>query len=437
MAATLSTPSRAVVAASRSAVGYWYPNGGGGSSDDSWRWAPYFMAVDEFYRETGDVKYRQWLQAWGDRNGWDPTEPPSPAWNPDSRAAIQVWEDSTELGVNANLAPSDAAMASDLNLPASQYWWIDSLFMGLPLWPTWAAHPGNSAYQAKQTPFYDFLKTQGRTTWRTNCTNTGLFDASEGLWWRDCMYVPQRDSLGHKVFWSRGNGWVIAAMARTLKQLPQGSPSGPSTSRCFRPWLLASPSCRGPTAWRTSLLGRRCTRSPRRATALFAYAMAYGIRDGLLDEATYLPAVTKAWTGLTSISLRAPASSPTAKGWEKPPYAKHHHLDRLLRRGVRTRRLRIARLSDTYAVDSFTRTVANGPGWAEDGRSMDAALPRWRGATTRSAAAWWRTTTPCRANQERLPRCGVLRRYGPAGQLRLHPPHHGERIMLKACSAGG
>ncbi len=394
---TLSMPSRAaVVAASRSAVDYFYANGGGATSDDSWRWAPYFMAVDELYRETGDVKYRQWLQAWGDRNGWDPTAPPSPTSNPDSRAAIQVWEDSTELGVNANLAPSDAAMASDLNLPANQYWWIDSLFMGLPLWPTWAARTGNSAYQAKQTQFYDFLKTQGRTTWRTNCTNTGLFDASQGLWWRDCMYVPQRDSLGHKVFWSRGNGWVIAAMARTLKQLPQGAPQRAEYESMLQTMAARLAQLQGADGmWRTSLLSPSLYPVPETSgTALFAYAMAYGIRVGLLDEATYLPVVTKAWEGLTSIGLKSSGFLSNCQGVGEAPGTPSTTTSIAYCVGAfGLAASEIARLSDTYAVDSFTRTVANGLGWAETGGAwtLPGSVPASNYAVSGGAA---RITTP-------------------------------------------
>lgn len=38
-------------------------------------------------------------------------------------------------------------------------------------------------------------------------------------------------------------------------------------------------------------------------TAMFAYAMSYGIKAGLLDPATYLPVVEKAWSCLTTVSL--------------------------------------------------------------------------------------------------------------------------------------
>lgn len=38
-------------------------------------------------------------------------------------------------------------------------------------------------------------------------------------------------------------------------------------------------------------------------TALFTYAMAFGISTGLLDSPTYLPVVERAWGCLTTVSL--------------------------------------------------------------------------------------------------------------------------------------
>ena len=51
----------------------------------------------------------------------------------------------------------------------------------------------------------------------------GLYDEQEGLWFRDENYLPDRARTadGKKVFWSRGNGWVFAGLARTLEILPE------------------------------------------------------------------------------------------------------------------------------------------------------------------------------------------------------------------------
>jgi rhamnogalacturonyl hydrolase YesR len=40
-------------------------------------------------------------------------------------------------------------------------------------------------------------------------------------------------------------------------------------------------------------------------TAMFAFSLAYGIRTGVLDRATYLPVAAKAWNGMVATAVRA------------------------------------------------------------------------------------------------------------------------------------
>ena len=57
------------------------------------------------------------------------------------------------------------------------------------------------------------------------CTSDSImYDEEEGLYYRDAKYVyPKHKSLnGKKDFWARGDGWVLAALAKVLKDLPEG-----------------------------------------------------------------------------------------------------------------------------------------------------------------------------------------------------------------------
>lgn len=399
-AAAATLPARSsVVLAARSAIDYFYLNNGGSTSDAGWRWTPYFMGVEALLRETADPKYRQWLQSWGDRNDWTADAPPSPTSNPDSRAAIQVWHDSVGLGVTADLAPSDALMAADLSLPPSRYWWIDSMFMGLPLWPRWATRTGIAGYQAKHPQFYSFLKTDGETAVRPGCTADGLFDATENLWWRDCKYVAQRDALGHKVLWARGNGWVIGAMARTLAVLPPADPQYAEYRSMLQRMAARLAQLQGSDGmWRSSLLSPSLYPAPETsATALFVYAMAWGIGVGLLDRATYLPVVTRAWTGLSTISLKPSGFLSNCQGVGEAPAAPSTTTSIAYCVGAfALAASEVAKLSGLLASDTFGRTVANGLGSAEAGG----------GWTTSGTAADFgvnggqaRVTTPAGANR--------------------------------------
>ena len=363
-------PRSSVVQAARSAIDYFYANDGGATADAGWRWTPYFMGVDALYRQTADPKYRQWLQSWGERNRWIADAPESPTSNPDSRAAIQAWYDSVDLGVSADLAPSDAFMRRDLALPANRYWWVDSMFMGLPLWPRWANRTGDSAYQAKPAQFYGFLKNDGETPVRPGCTANGLFDATENLWWRDCKYVAQRDALGHKVLWARGNGWVIGAMARMLMAVPPADPQYAEYRSMLQKMAARLVPLQGSDGmWRSSLLSPSLYPAPETsATALFVYAMAYGIRTGVLDRATYLPVVTRAWIGLSTISLKGSGFVSNCQGVGEAPAAPSTTTSIGYCVGAfALAASEVAQLSGLLASDSFGRTVANGLGAAETG----------------------------------------------------------------------
>src|SRR5436309_15504114 len=56
-----------------------------------------------------------------------------------------------------------------------------------------------------------------RLWWKTT---DYLYDKHERLFYRDSRFVDQRERNGKKVFWSRGNGWVLAGLARVLQYLP-------------------------------------------------------------------------------------------------------------------------------------------------------------------------------------------------------------------------
>ena len=74
--------------------------------------------------------------------------------------------------------------------------------------------------------------------------------------------------------------------------------------------------------WRSSLLDPALYPQPEASsTGLITYALAYGIQAGLLDAATYLPAVARAWQGLTTYAAADAAASFAAAstGRRTPP----------------------------------------------------------------------------------------------------------------------
>jgi rhamnogalacturonyl hydrolase YesR len=173
----------------------------------------------------------------------------------------------------------------DQNTPT--WWWCDALFMAPPVWAQLAGITGNRAY-------LDHLDKQW---WATSAL---LYDPNEHLYSRDASFLNKHQANGKKIFWSRGNGWVIAGLALVLEQMPMNYPNRPKYAAQFREMAERLRSIQGDDGlWRPGLLDPNAYPLPEvSGSAFYVYAMAWGIRQGLLDRATFLPAVKKGWAGL-------------------------------------------------------------------------------------------------------------------------------------------
>jgi rhamnogalacturonyl hydrolase YesR len=271
---------------------------------NGWSWSTYFQGVHALFRTAGDRKYFGDLMAWGQSNGWSLTTAEA---NPDSVKAGQTYYDLERVDPTASLAAMDERMSTDLaTLPVSAYYWIDALFMGLPNWTRWATRTGDGGYLDKMDALFAWTRDDG--IFGTCSADTpGLYDPAEQLWYRDCRHVGRVDANGRKIFWGRGNAWVLAAMAQVIPTLPASDARALPYQSMLRTMAGRLAGLQGADGfWRSSLLDADLFPQPETSsTALFTYAIAYGINAGLLDRATYVPVVARAWKGLTSTALRS------------------------------------------------------------------------------------------------------------------------------------
>jgi rhamnogalacturonyl hydrolase YesR len=171
---------------------------------------------------------------------------------------------------------------------AAELWsWCDSLFMAPPAWMRLYAATGDARYM-------DFAV---KNWW---VTTDYLFDTGEHLYFRDSTYFKRKEANGRKVFWSRGNGWVMAGLVRMLEYLPMNHPDRPRFERLLQAMAASILACQQPDGlWRASLLDPGSY--PMQETSgsgFFTYALAWGVNQGLLDRATFEPAVRSAWGAL-------------------------------------------------------------------------------------------------------------------------------------------
>jgi len=165
--------------------------------------------------------------------------------------------------------------------------WCDALFMGPPAMAAVSVATGDKKY----------LDLANRLWWKTT---EYLYDKDEKLYFRDSRYFEQREKNGKKVFWSRGNGWVIAGLARLLQDMPADYPDRPRYVALFKEMAARVRDLQGPDGyWRASLLDPESRPNPETSgTGFFVHSLAWGINNGLLDRAIFEPSVRKGWDAM-------------------------------------------------------------------------------------------------------------------------------------------
>ncbi|MFO1477632.1 MAG: glycoside hydrolase family 88 protein [Verrucomicrobiota bacterium] len=264
---------------------------------DDWTYGALYAGMEGLAGVADDPKYQDAMLAMGTRQHW---QPGSRVYHADDHCVTQTYldlylqyRDPAMIGpvrerfdfIAAHGKTNELKFETDAS---SERWlWCDSLFMGPAAWMR--------LYNATGDPRYlEFLDRE----WRA--TSDFLYDPGEHLFFRDSRYFNKREANGQKVFWSRGNGWVIAGLARVLQNMPPDHVTRPFYIRQFQEMAAKILSLQQPDGlWHSSLLDPQSY--PLKETSgsgFYTFALAWGINRGLLDRAAYEPAVRKAWAAL-------------------------------------------------------------------------------------------------------------------------------------------
>ena len=171
--------------------------------------------------------------------------------------------------------------------------WCDALYMAPPVFSHYYGITKNVAYLDTMTVLW-------------NDTYNLLYDKNEKLFYRDIRFSEKPDGTqklsknGKKIFWSRGNGWVIGGLTRILQDLPKNYASRAKFETVFKEMCAKIATLQGEDGlWRASLLDKEEYPAPETSgSGFYCYAIAWGINNGLLPSKQYLPVVLKAWKGL-------------------------------------------------------------------------------------------------------------------------------------------
>jgi unsaturated rhamnogalacturonyl hydrolase len=267
-----------------------------------WQQATFWVALTELADR--DARYTRPILDLGAREQWQLGRNPFHA---DDQLIAQAWTWAASHGAApATLKPAQAyfervltdrrtgSLAFVPRTPGGgdsectdRWCWCDALFMAPPTLLRLGRALGDPRYAA-------FVHAEYRAT------TDYLYDPGERLFFRDSRFFDRRDARGRKLFWSRGNGWVLAGLARVLQVLPKQDPQRGWYLKLFRDMAARIVTLQKPDGyWAPSLLDNGADTPPESSgTGFFTYALAWGINAGILDPTRYGQPVLRGWAAL-------------------------------------------------------------------------------------------------------------------------------------------
>jgi unsaturated rhamnogalacturonyl hydrolase len=271
-----------------------------------WIQGAFFVGLNRWAEQSQNAGYLQALVAKGKANKWKIGDK---SWHADDQvigftyAAVAARTNNLAL-----IAPTQKIMKDILANRAThgleyqpdptgqgeatcqrRWCWCDALFMAPPVWAAVGKLTGDPAYLNYVDEEYQ-------------ATIDYLFDKDEHLFYRDGRFFERRSKNDKKIFWSRGNGWVFAGLPLLIEQIPANDPRKQKYESLFKTMAASLLKLQQPNGfWPSSLLDKDEFNVPETSgTGFMTFGLAWGINNGLLSKAEYLPAVNAGWNGLAS-----------------------------------------------------------------------------------------------------------------------------------------
>lgn len=274
------------------------------SYERGWVKATFYIGLDYFAERIGDRQMLTRVEQYAYDNGMELGER---YWHGDDQAvaavygAIAMRHDKPELmnksmkvfdhiidqNYTVSLEFSEATKPGEEGACQKRWCWADAIFMAPPAWALATRVSGDPKYA-------DYAASE------TRAVIEYLQDPKTGLLFRDSRYFDLKTENGKPVFWSRGNGWVFAGLARFIDALPADHPEMPlmkATYKTLADKLVAIQREDG--YWPTSLMDPELLKNPETSgTGFFGYGFAWGLNNGMLEGAKYEMARDKAWDAI-------------------------------------------------------------------------------------------------------------------------------------------
>lgn len=275
-----------------------------------WNRAAYHTGNMAAYALTGNEAYKNYSNAWATKNEWKGAKSDKKEnWKykygeTDDYVLFGDWQICFQVYIDLYLLDKDElkiarakeVMEYQMSTPKNDYWWwADGLYMVMPVMTKMHKITGDQQYLDKLYEYFNYAKNL-------------MYDPESKLFYRDAKYIyPAHKTIsGKKDFWARGNGWVFAALAKVLEDLPQTDAHRPEYLEIYR--TLANSLAHSQQAdgfWTRSLLDpQHAPGYETSGTAFFSYGFLWGVNNGVLDKKKYSATIEKSWNYLTEIALQ-------------------------------------------------------------------------------------------------------------------------------------
>lgn len=279
-----------------------------------WDNAAYHTGNMEAYFLTGNEEWKNYSERWAEHNGWmgakgtdrsrwkyDYGETDDHVLFGDWQICFQTYADLYRiLPDDRRIRRAREVMEYEMSTPRNDYWWwADGLYMVMPVMTKMHRITGDKKYLDK---LYEYVLV----------SDSIMYDPDEALYYRDAKYVysKHKSANGKKDFWARGDGWVLAGLAKVLKDVPADWEHRPFFTDKYVRMADAVVKLQQPGGyWSRSMMDEAHAPGPETSgTAFFTYGLLWGINNGYLNDARYLEAAKKGWKYLSGKALQPDGS---------------------------------------------------------------------------------------------------------------------------------
>lgn len=282
-----------------------------------WTRAVYYEGLMALQAVDPQERYIKYAMDWAEFHRWSPRNGVTTV-DADDQCCGQTYIELQPYAGRSDrelLAPLRQNLDNQIATGRHDYWtWIDAIQMAMPLYAQMYRLTGERKYM-------DYAMASYR--WTRNECGGGLFNTANGFWFRDKDYVPPyKEPDGRDCYWSRGDGWVYAALVRVMQTIGKKDKYYKELKNDFLLMTRAFASCqREDGLWNVSLVSSNYEGKELTGSALFLYGMAWGINNGLLKARDYRAICDKAWRTLERDCVHADGFLGYVQGTGKDPSA--------------------------------------------------------------------------------------------------------------------